>query len=222
MCQKCQGSGANPFEKKAVVMDGVDANESKPVQTGQAEWEKDPSNRREFMEYAESFMDWVFEEYGFEVLTRDMIEFRDSGKMSSLLGRCTAKKPYNVEVILSWEAYDGRDYDWERLRNTVKHELVHASNYVEFGHMGHGPTFIEEAKRLDVTDISRYDEPDPRYFIVCSGCGMSLWRQKHSKKVKEAESSGRIGSCAQCSTNEWDVLEEPPALVHKQWLQKAP
>lgn len=222
MCRQCARSGANPFEKKAVTMNGVDANAAKEVQTGGQEWEKDPQTRAQFMQYAESYMEWVFEEYGFEVLTRDMVTFRDSGRMSRLLGRCDENAPFDVDIVLSWEAYQNRDYDWDRLRNTVKHELVHASNFAEYGFMGHGPTFIEEAKRLDVTNIARYDEPDPRYFIVCRNCGLVLWRQKKSKKVKQAESSGTVGSCGNCGDEWWEVLNEPPAKNHEVWSQKRP
>jgi hypothetical protein len=196
----------------------VDSNTNKQRETGQQEWEKDPETRDRFMKSAHSFMEWVFEEYGFEVLTPDMVSMRDSGRMTRMLGRCTEKCPYEVEVILSWNAYEKRGYKWERLRNTVKHELVHASNFVEYGHMGHGPTFIEEAKRLDVDNIARYDEPDPRYFIVCDGCGVVLWRQKKSKKVKDPER--HMGYCANCNEHSWDVLEEPPASNHPRWTEK--
>jgi len=218
MCLRCYSS-ANPFESKPVVLDGVDANKSKEEQIGGQEWEKDPQTRDRFMKYAESYMEWVLEEYRFDVLTRDMIDFRDSGRMSRLLGRCDEKAPYEVEIILSWEAYKKRNYDWERLRNTVKHELVHASNFVENGYMGHGPTFISEAKRLDVTNIGRYDEPDPRWFIVCNNCGLVLWRQKKSKKVKDAQATGRIGWCGNCRTNDWDVLQDAPAQNHPKWVR---
>jgi len=220
MCRHCPGSGANPFEKKSLTMDGVDANASKEAQTGQQEWEKDPETRDRFMQYAEAYMEWVFEEYGFEVLTRDMVTMRESGRMTRLLGRCDENEPYDVEVILSWDAYKKRGYEWERLRNTVKHELVHASNFVEYGYMGHGPTFIEEAKRLDVTNISRYDEPDPRYFIVCDGCGLVLWRQKKSKKVKDPER--HMSYCANCSEHSWSVLEDAPAKNHPRWTERRP
>lgn len=211
MCERCYSS-ADPFERKAVVMDGVDAND-RSTDRGR-EWEKDPNNRDQFARYAENYMEHVFEEYGFDVLTRDMVEFRGSGRMTSCLGRCTENEPYSVELILSWDAYNRRSYDWERLRNTVRHELVHASNFVEYGYMGHGPTFIQEAERLDVDKIGRYDEPDPRYFVVCNGCGLVLWRQKKSKKVKNPNQECR---CANCKGQDWDVLKDPPADNHPQW-----
>lgn len=224
MCQRCSSDmDPSPFQQKSVTMDGLDANATKEEQTGGHSWEQDPQTRSQFIDYARNYMEWVFENYDFEVLTRDMVSMRDSGRMSRLLGRCDENEPYDTEIILSWDAYNKRNYDWERLRNTVKHELVHASNFVEFGHMGHGPTFIREAKRLEVTNIARYSEPDPRYFIVCSECGLVLWRQKRSKKVKQAENEGRLrGHCANCSTNNWDVLTEPPAKHHPVWTQKRP
>lgn len=212
MCLRCYSS-ADPFESKPVVMDGVDANESREDDTGH-EWEKDPQSREQFSRYSENYMEHVFDEYGFPVLTRDMVEYRGSGRMTSCLGRCTENKPYSVELILSWDAYNRRSYDWERLRNTVRHELVHASTFVEYGYMGHGPTFIEEAKRLDVDNIGRYDEPDPRYFVVCNGCGLVLWRQKKSKKVKNPNANCR---CANCKGRDWDVLTDPPSDNHPQW-----
>lgn len=220
MCEQCwSGFDPSPFKKKATQV-GEETQEKK-VEKGGHSWEKDPRSRDQFMEFCRGYMEHVFEEYGFNVLKQDMISMRDSAKMSSSLGRCTSKAAYNTEIIVSWHAYDSRDYDWDRVRETVRHELTHASTYAEYGYMGHGPTFIEEAKRLDVENIERYDEPDPRYFIICRGCGAVLWRQKRSKKVKEAQASPKaLGSCANCGTHHWDVVEDNPADVHSVWTQK--
>jgi predicted SprT family Zn-dependent metalloprotease len=218
MCDSC--FDPSPFEKKPLTVDEVGAtNGGGQVieEPENAEWDRDPTNRQQFEKYTQAFVDWVFDEYGFNVLTQDMIELKITGRLTRCLGKATVNGIRDVDVKISWEAYDSRNYDWDRLRETVKHELAHASNYCELAHMGHGPAFRNEARRLGLDDdhLSRYfNKKDPQYFVVCSVCGHCSWRTKKSKFVKDPNSTY---SCSGCGALDWEVKQESPVNWHPKW-----
>ncbi|SIR99043.1 SprT-like family protein [Haladaptatus litoreus] len=55
-----------------------------------------------------------------------------------------------ITITLTWTAYE--QHGWEQFSSTVRHELIHAWQYHEFGEADHGRTFD---RRTDVLDTSR-------------------------------------------------------------------
>lgn len=98
-----------------------------------------------------------------------------------------------VTVVLSWDSY--RSHGWSEVAATVRHELVHAWEFLEFGDSGHGPRFREQA---DAVDAPRHCEPfaDPRYVLRCRAedCDWSARRYRASTTVT-TPGEYRCGDC---------------------------
>jgi len=99
-----------------------------------------------------------------------------------------------VTIVLTWEAY--REMGWEQFSETIRHELVHAWEFVQFGESGHGPRFREKAAEIDAP---RHCEPftEGRLRLVCTeeGCDWGPDRHRASKPVKYPDSGYRCGEC---------------------------
>ncbi|WP_265338465.1 SprT-like domain-containing protein [Haladaptatus pallidirubidus] len=56
-------------------------------------------------------------------------------------------------MALTWAAYE--KHGWEQFSSTVRHELIHAWQYHEFGDADHGRTFARWTDVLDTTQHCR-------------------------------------------------------------------
>ncbi|MFC7009370.1 SprT family zinc-dependent metalloprotease [Halalkalicoccus salilacus] len=103
-----------------------------------------------------------------------------------------------ITIRLSWDAYEA--YGWEQFARIVRHELIHAWQYHEYGEADHGSTFRQWVGPLE-TDrhCERYAEP--KYWVVCEECESRVPRYQRSKVVKQPEQY----SCGQC---DGDILIE--------------
>jgi SprT-like protein len=96
-----------------------------------------------------------------------------------------------ITISLAWDAYDSQG--WEQFNSTVRHEVIHAWQYHEFGEAEHGETF---ERWIDALDTSQYCErfTTPQWWVVCTECGGRLPRYQRSKVVKQPEEY----SCGDC------------------------
>ncbi|WP_207590762.1 SprT-like domain-containing protein [Halomontanus rarus] len=94
-------------------------------------------------------------------------------------------------IVLSRKAY--RAYDREAFEAVVRHELIHAWEFQQFGESSHGKRFRERATELDV---SRHCESfsSPRYVIRCLECDWRAKRHRASKPIR-APDGYRCGVC---------------------------
>nr|WP_255767687.1 SprT-like domain-containing protein [Haladaptatus halobius] len=92
---------------------------------------------------------------------------------------------------MTWDAYDS--HGWEQFSSTVRHELIHAWQYHEFGEADHGRTF---ARWIDILDTAQYCERfrSPNWWVICEDFGGQLARYQRSKVVKHPETY----SCGEC------------------------
>lgn len=94
-------------------------------------------------------------------------------------------------VTLTWAYYAA--LDWADFAVAIRHELVHAVEYVEHGGFSHGPQFRQYAPAFDtvadpadlVPDV--LDALDHRYRLKCQGCGFDAVRDKASTVVKRPD-----------------------------------
>ncbi|EFW91093.1 hypothetical protein ZOD2009_15926 [Haladaptatus paucihalophilus DX253] len=54
-----------------------------------------------------------------------------------------------ITIALTWTAYER--HGWEQFSSTVRHELIHAWQYHEFGEADHGRTFTRWTDHLDTS-----------------------------------------------------------------------
>ena len=97
----------------------------------------------------------------------------------------------DITIRLSWDTYNSQG--WEQFSSTVRHELIHAWQYHEFGDADHGTTFTRWTDRLDT---SRHCEgcTTPTWWLICKDCGGRSARYRRSKTVRNPEKY----SCSQC------------------------
>jgi predicted SprT family Zn-dependent metalloprotease len=98
-----------------------------------------------------------------------------------------------VAIRLTWAAY--RSFGWDEFTDVIRHELVHAWEFLEYGESGHGERFREKA---DAVDASRHcpSFSVPRLQLLCTGtgCDWTVDRFKASKTVTAPEEH-RCGEC---------------------------
>jgi SprT-like protein len=104
-----------------------------------------------------------------------------------------------ITISLAWDAYDSQG--WEQFSSTVRHELIHAWQYHEFGEGGHGRTFQRWA---DTLDTSQYCEQFkmPKWWVICTECGGRLPRYRRSKVVIQPENYKCGGCCGSLRVEE--------------------
>ena len=75
----------------------------------------------------------------------------------------------------------------------VRHELIHAWQYHEFGDADHGSTFT---RWTDCLDTSKHCErfTAPKWWLICEDCGGQIARYRRSKTVRNPEQY----SCSEC------------------------
>lgn len=145
-------------------------------------------DRKTFTREAKEYAKQVPPSYPELEITPDHFEVEVTAKQTSVLGnaRSGSGSPYQqARLGLSWHAYANRGYEWERLQDTIRHELCHIDNWFVHGHMGHGPTFVELAESLDCARLDRYDDcHDPRYQYVRDTDGVASWNHYDCKSLR--------------------------------------
>ena len=104
---------------------------------------------------AEHFPDLPVETFTWEVSHRRQ---RSAG--------ATRYDPATGEITfsLAWDAFE--QHGWEQFSSTVRHELIHAWQYHEFGEADHGRTFERWTDALDTTQhCERFTSPN--WWVIC-------------------------------------------------------
>ena len=98
-----------------------------------------------------------------------------------------------VTIRLTWAAY--RSFGWEEFADVIRHELVHAWEFLEHGESGHGERF---GRKAEAVGASRHcpSFSVARVQLVCTGTGCDWTGDRHraSKTVREPENY-RCGAC---------------------------
>ena len=128
----------------------------------------------------------------FPELPVEAITWETSTRMERSAGKAIYDRASEkITIRLSWDAY--REYSWEKFARTVRHELIHAYQYHEYGEADHGPTFRRWVKPLE-TDRHCEQYAEPKYWIVCEACDVRDPRYRRSKVVKQPDRY----SCGRC------------------------
>lgn len=98
-----------------------------------------------------------------------------------------------LTVRLAWRA--ARSFDWPAFAQVIRHELIHAWEYREFGEASHGQRFREQAGRLDVATTCQ-SFTDARLLLDCTAadCDWTADRHRASPAVKNP-ADRRCGRC---------------------------
>lgn len=128
---------------------------------------------------------------------------RISARMTRTRGICR-RKDGNIQIRLSWPAY--KNHGWEETKQTIRHELIHVHQYVNYDEGDHGPTFKKWADKMDVEVYANAPASKPNYIVWCPECGHEWQRQRKSKLVKNADSykcgCGHSGLKSKVNTSE--------------------
>lgn len=98
-----------------------------------------------------------------------------------------------VTIRLAWRAYEA--HGWERFRRTIRHELIHAWEFQEWGEAGHGERFAEKAAALDVDrHCEAFTAARLRAVCTATDCDWAVRRYRASATVTRPERYG-CGAC---------------------------
>lgn len=91
-----------------------------------------------------------------------------------------------ITIRLTWDAY--REYGWEEFTGTIRHELVHAWEFEQFGESSHGWRFKRKAAEVDAP-LNCRSFSDARLRLICTNdsCEWEAARHRASKAVTEPE-----------------------------------
>jgi predicted SprT family Zn-dependent metalloprotease len=123
---------------------------------------------------------------------------RYNGRFSNSAGRITySEKPLLIE--LSPKHFK---QNFEALRETLLHEMIHAWLYDRAGDTGHGAAFRKKMRECGMTSIYHdlgnvkpFNESVKRYILRCEKCALELLR----KRLPSAAMS-----CGRCSKRGYD------------------
>lgn len=157
----------------------------------------DPDHLGALRERAAAYAAAELRERGFvDVVPADALRFEISTngqrtrRVADIRPRESAASPA-FTITLTWAYY--ASLPWADFAVAIRHELVHAVEYVEHGRFSHGPTFRRYADAFDtVADPSDLvpdvlEAVDHRYRLECEGCGFDAVRDKASTVVKRPE-----------------------------------
>ena len=114
----------------------------------------------------------------------EAVEWTVSTRARRRAGACRWHDGHEVAtIVLARRAYER--YDWPAFAGVIRHELVHAWEFQQFGDSGHGNRFRKRAAALEAP---RYCESfaEPRYVLRCraADCDWQANRHRASKPVK--------------------------------------
>ncbi|RKD95310.1 SprT family zinc-dependent metalloprotease [Halopiger aswanensis] len=124
----------------------------------------------------------------------EALEWDVSARARRRAGACRWDRTREVAtIVLARRAYE--QYEWPEFAAVVRHELVHAWEFQQFGESGHGRRFRERAADLEAPRHCRAFA-EPRYVLRCrdEDCDWRATRHRASQPVKAPEQY-RCGSC---------------------------
>lgn len=156
-----------------------------------AEYEVTPEcSHQEFLAAAKLYARKVVDEYGLSVTVGDL-EWEVSTRAKRRAGAVRHRSGDPLSVSLTWGHFERAG--WKQVAATVRHELVHVHLLNEDSDASHGEAFRRLAEKLDAPlRCERFTEP--KWWVVCEGCGGRLARYRRSKLVETPESY-ECGDC---------------------------
>lgn len=131
------------------------------------------------------------------------VEIIVSGRLSRASGRArwhtdsSGKTEYELKV----SKHLIKNQDWDRVRQTVRHEAIHIWQYqTESFSGGHGVDFRKWMNKDDFDCTVNAERPaaDPKYEAICDDCGtIAATRQRKCKLTKKTY----LYNCAGCGGN---------------------
>jgi len=124
----------------------------------------------------------------------DALEWAVSKRAKRRAGACRWDRDRAVAtIVLATRAYE--TLEWEAFAGVVRHELVHAWEFQQFGTSGHGKRFHEQAARLDAPRHCQ-SFSSPRYRLRCTNddCSWEAGRHRASRPVT-TPAAYRCGEC---------------------------
>lgn len=150
----------------------------------------EPTTRAELLERARSYAATV----DIDVTVADL-EWEISERAKRRAGGCRYDEADDqITIVLTWDAY--RAHGWTEFTGTIRHELVHAWEFEQFGTCGHGERFRRKAREIDAPRFCRAFT-DGRLRLVCTAadCNWALERHRASKTVKFPDRGYACGEC---------------------------
>ena len=99
-----------------------------------------------------------------------------------------------VTIVLTWDAYQA--FGWREFTATIRHELVHAWAFQQFGESGHGERFRRKAATIDAPRHCRqFTAGRLRFVCTADDCEWAPERHRASKPVKHPDAGYRCGDC---------------------------
>ncbi|WP_276248482.1 SprT-like domain-containing protein [Haladaptatus sp. YSMS36] len=124
----------------------------------------------------------------------ETVSWEISARARRRAGQCRYdEQTGEVTIRLTWAAFEA--YGWEQFSGVVRHELVHAWEFQQFGESSHGPRFRAKAGEVDAP---RRCEPftDGRLVLTCvdDRCDWRAERHRASAVVTKP-TRYRCGAC---------------------------
>jgi predicted SprT family Zn-dependent metalloprotease len=190
-----------------------------PMSTPTAE--RPPESREELLECAQEYAGTIDLDVDIEA-----IEWEISERAKRQAGVCRYdRETEQVTIGLTWAAFQA--HGWDQFQETIRHELIHAWEYQQYGDSSHGSRFKLKANELDV-GVRCEGFTDPRLRLTCTNpdCEWELRRYRASKTVTqpqryscgECECDYEVRHCASART--WrtrDGYEQARAALGEQW-----
>lgn len=148
-----------------------------------------PETREELLSRAARYAETVDVEVDLSA-----VDWEISERATRRAGACLYDEDADEVIIrLTWDAY--REFGWSEFAQTVRHELVHAWEFQEFGRSGHGERFRRKAEEVNASRHCR-SFTDPRLRLVCTNddCDWVATRHRAAKTVTYP-SKRRCGVC---------------------------
>jgi predicted SprT family Zn-dependent metalloprotease len=161
-----------------------------PTETPAGTAADEPTTRAELLDRAAAYAETVPLD-----VDLDAVEWAVSERAKRRAGCCRYDADTGeITVVLTWDAY--REFGWDEFTDTVRHELVHAWAFQQFGESGHGERFRRKAREVDAPRHCR-SFTDGRLELVCLApdCDWRPERHRASKPVREPASGYRCGDC---------------------------
>ncbi|WP_338728465.1 SprT-like domain-containing protein [Haladaptatus sp. DJG-WS-42] len=125
-----------------------------------------------------------------------MVSWEVSERARRRAGQCL----YNartgaVTIRLTWAAFEA--YGWEQFSGVVRHELVHAWEFQQFGESNHGRRFTKKAREVDAPcSCERFT--DGRLTLSCTE-ERCEWRAERHRASTVVTNPGRY-RCGACQS----------------------
>ncbi len=123
----------------------------------------------------------------------DAVSWEISDRAKRRAGVCLYNGDGSVTIRLTWDAY--QSYGWTEFTDVIRHELVHAWEFQQYGESDHGERFRRKADEVGASRHCRtFAEPRVRLRCTDDDCGWTADRHRASTVVTDP-ADRRCGTC---------------------------